>query len=865
MEEVEAGRSASRVRNICVLAHVDHGKTSLTDSLLAASGYIHARSAGQLRFLDSREDEQRRGITMKSSSAVLLHKQKVGDDEHHFVVNLVDSPGHVDFTGEVESAMSVCDGALLVVDVGEGVCAQTVTVLRLAMDRGIQPVLVLNKMDRLFTELKMEPMDAYRHINNILEQVNVIVGVRDLDSIIRASENYAESGEDADGVGEDGGAGWSVDEDVESTTKMFSPANGNVAFASAIDGWAFRVENFASMFAKKFGLKRETLVRSLWGDYYVNAKTRRIVHGADKLPKKALPSPAKPMFVGFVLDNIWKIYESVRNSDPESMRKRSNIVEKLNLKVNARDYGHRDGKVAVRAMMNSWLPAAKGLLDMVVEKLPSPVVAQRNRLGLLWPHSKPDNVEGAEAWLRMKNAMENCDSSEGSPFIAFVSKMIQKPEDGSQPKIRQPKPREESKGAEELQAPDTNVEAASAPSTWEEQEFVAFTRVLSGSVKAEDQIYVYGPRFQSGSHQGWTNAEVAKVVLLMGRDMSAVEKVSAGSVCGVEGLDNAVLKTATLSNIPPEQMLPLASRLGGSETASDLVVRVALEPHTPLETERLQLGMKKLNQADPMVDTYVMETGELVLAVTGELHLERCLVDLRERFAKGVRFHVSEPIISFRETVSTTGPTVVATTANKQVSITLKAMPIPTSVARKLDQEAPRIRTLLGEAKNNHDHVSQPEELRKMRGTLVEVFEREEELFNMMKSRLWSSGPRSFGTNILLGPPQACKFPCYSKSISMWRGLFFDYEPDECNSLNPTIANGIVAGFQHTTAAGPLCEEAIYGVCFAVEDIHIDDSVVGDGPDPYGPLSGQIISSVKEALRNTIMSSQPRLVEALLR
>lgn len=92
--------------------------------------------------------------------------------------------------------------------------------------------------------------------------------------------------------------------------------------------------------------------------------------------------------------------------------------------------------------MNSWLPAAKGLLDMVVEKLPSPVVAQRNRLGLLWPHSKPDNVEGAEAWLRMKNAMENCDSSEGSPFIAFVSKMIQKPEDGSQPKIRQPKPRE---------------------------------------------------------------------------------------------------------------------------------------------------------------------------------------------------------------------------------------------------------------------------------------------------------------------------------------------------------------------------------------------------------------------------------------
>lgn len=82
-------------------------------------------------------------------------------------------------------------------------------------------------------------------------------------------------------------------------------------------------------------------------------------------------------------------------------------------------------------------------------------------------------------------------------------------------------------------------------------------------------------------------------------------------------------------------------------------------------------------------------------------------------------------------------------------------------------------------------------------------------------------------------------------------------QPDECNSLNPTIANGIVAGFQHTTAAGPLCEEAIYGVCFAVEDIHIDDSVVGDGPDPYGPLSGQVGWSILNCCRSSSDSYVP--------
>ncbi|MBA1341194.1 MAG: Elongation factor 2 [ANME-2 cluster archaeon] len=201
------------VRNIGIVAHIDHGKTTLTDNILAGAGMISKELAGRQLFTDSDEEEQERGITIDSACVSMVHEFE--DDE--YLINLIDTPGHVDFGGDVTRAMRAVDGAVVVVDAVEGTMPQTETVLRQALKEHVRPVLFINKVDRLINELQVDSQEMQIRLGKVIDHVNKLIkGMNE--------EKYK--------------AGWRVD-----------AAGGTVAFGSALYNWAISVP-----FMKKSGI-----------------------------------------------------------------------------------------------------------------------------------------------------------------------------------------------------------------------------------------------------------------------------------------------------------------------------------------------------------------------------------------------------------------------------------------------------------------------------------------------------------------------------------------------------------------------------------------------------------------------------------
>ncbi|MEF8901699.1 MAG: elongation factor EF-2, partial [Halovenus sp.] len=191
------------IRNIAIAAHVDHGKTTLTDNLLAGAGMIAEESAGEQLAMDTEEDEQERGITIDAANVSMTHEY---EGKNH-LINLIDTPGHVDFGGDVTRAMRAVDGAMVVVDAVEGAMPQTETVLRQALREGVKPTLFINKVDRLISELQEGPEEMQQRMTAV---------IRDVNELIRGMT------EEMDDIDED----WTV-----------SVEEGTVAFGSALYKW----------------------------------------------------------------------------------------------------------------------------------------------------------------------------------------------------------------------------------------------------------------------------------------------------------------------------------------------------------------------------------------------------------------------------------------------------------------------------------------------------------------------------------------------------------------------------------------------------------------------------------------------------
>ena len=199
----------NNIRNIGLVGHIDHGKTTLSDSLLSEAGLLSPDLAGEARALDYLEEEQRRGITMKSTNISLYYEKSLKGYEP-FLINLVDTPGHLDFSGKVTRALRLVDGVVVVVDAVEEIISQSETVIRQALQEGVKPVLYINKVDRLIRELMLTDEQIRKKYTRIIKNFNILI------------ERYAEPPFNKE---------WKV-----------SPAEGNVAFGSALHKWGFTLK-----------------------------------------------------------------------------------------------------------------------------------------------------------------------------------------------------------------------------------------------------------------------------------------------------------------------------------------------------------------------------------------------------------------------------------------------------------------------------------------------------------------------------------------------------------------------------------------------------------------------------------------------
>ena len=699
----------THIRNMSVIAHVDHGKSTLTDSLIARAGIIALKSAGDDRYMDTREDEKDRGITIKSTGVSLYFNYK--GTGHLF--NLIDSPGHVDFSSEVTAALRVTDGALVVVDCIEGVCVQTETVLRQAMQEKIRPVLMVNKVDRAVLELQLDGEAMYQNFHRVIQRVNVIVS------------NFAQP---------------------DMGNVELDPTIGNVAFGSGKDCWGFTLKIFADLYSKKFGIAWEKMMKKLWGDNYFDAKNK--VWRSDDTDKDG--NPLKRAFVMFIMEPIVKISKACVEMNNEVIDK---LLGTIGVKLTSEER-ELQGKKLLKVIMQRWIDASEAVLEMMVEHLPSPKVAQKYRYKYLY--EGPEDDECAIA-------MKNCDSN--GPLMMYVSKMVPTSDKGR---------------------------------------FYAFGRVFSGKIAIGQKVRIMGPGYEPGKKKDLYEKTVQRTVLMMGRKTEFVPDVPCGNTCALVGVDQYLTKTGTISTHEN------AHNIRVMKYSVSPVVRVAVKPKNQAELPKLIAGMQRLSKSDPLVLCINdEETGENIIAGSGELHVEICINDLINEYCQ-IEIVKSDPIVSYRETVNDKSISAMAKSSNNHNRLYCTAEPVEEEFSVAIEAGDIPMR-------------DQKERIK----VLAEKFDWDK----TEAGKIWAFGPEGEGPNVMVDATQGCQFMT-------------------------EIKEHMISGFEIVTKTGVLCDESLRGVRFNVVDTYLHNDSIHRG-------GGQITPATRKVLYATELLAKPTLQEPI--
>lgn len=364
-----------QTRNIAIIGHLHHGKTAFMDMLVAQTHdlterlgkRIGRRKEEQLRYTDVHFLERERGLSIKSAPMSLVLQNTKGKS-HLF--NILDTPGHVNFVDEVATSVRPADGVVLVVDVVEGVQANTEQIIKHAVLEDLPMTMVVNKMDRLILELKIPPNDAYFKLKHVIEEVNTVI-----ESVLP-------------GQGE---------------KRRLSPEKGNVAFACSSMNWCFTLQSFAKTYADTYPqVDAHEFARRLWGDIFFNQNSR-------KFTRKGVEENSRRTFVKFVLEPIYKLYSHTISESPEDLKETLASVG-INLKPSQLK---TDAKELLNLVCEQFFGPATGFVDMIIQHVPSPVEGAQKKLERYYTGPLDTKVAAA---------MTACDAE--GPLVVHVTKLF---------------------------------------------------------------------------------------------------------------------------------------------------------------------------------------------------------------------------------------------------------------------------------------------------------------------------------------------------------------------------------------------------------------------------------------------------------
>ncbi|WVQ80717.1 hypothetical protein IAT38_002822 [Cryptococcus sp. DSM 104549] len=702
----------SMIRNVMVAGAIHHGKTSLLDMLVFETHQLTWDADKATRYTDTHMLSRAREISIKAGPMSLVLQNSKGKSS---LVNIIDTPGHANFVDEVASVARLVDGAVIVVDVVEGVMHGTEQVIRHAMQEKLKMVLVVNKMDRLILELRLPPSEAFFKIKHTIEEVNSIIASIDPDDSYR-----------------------------------LSPERGNVAFASAQMGWCFTLRTFANMYADTFGsFDIDEFAVRLWGNIYFDASSR-------KFTRKPADVESKRSFVHFILEPLYKLYSQVLSEDSATLK--ATLAE---LKITLKPAVYKmDVRPLLKVVLEAFFGPATGLVDMITEFVPSP-------------------VEGAEAKIRhtytgpltsnLADSMISCDPQ--GPTVVHVTKLFH---------------------------------------TADAEQFRAFGRVMSGTVKVGQVVKVLGEGYSLEDEEDMVSAIVDGVMIDESRYTVDIQDAPAGNLVLLSGVDASISKTATIVSKDVDDDLYIFRPIKHMTTS---VLKVAVEPIAPSELPKMLDGLRKINKSYPLVTTKVEESGEHIILGTGELYMDSVLHDLRRLFSE-IEIKVSDPVTKFCETVvETSALKCYAETPNKKNKLTMISEPLESGIAN--DIEAGRVSMKMTS---------------KERGKFFES----KYQWDLLASRnIWAFGPEENGPNVLIN----------------------DTLPSEVDTKTlGSVKESWKQGFQWGTREGPLCDEPIRGVKFRILDASLAQEPIYRG-------GGQIIPTARRVCYSSFLLATPRLLE----